>query len=377
MKNKKPRFVGTISLNINTFDFNYGAMLHSWAFQKYMLKNNLCDNTEIINYITPSLERKHLKTPIVDAIIEKNLKSFLKNILIWNSYQKRYKKFNQFINNNMKISKDFYTQTKLENACLSYDTLICESDVIWSPGFFGGQFDKTFFFDLESMNEIKKVAYAPSLGDGNLSEQQKMELKKLLKNFDYISCRETYGVNILQGLTDKKIQKVLDPVMLLDDVDYEEIMGERIIKEDYLLLYLPVDNNKKLRESAVKYAKEKHLKILEISTKCFKCGNYKTLTSAGIEEFLSAIKYANTIFTNSFHAICFSLIFNKNFYAFARNYYGKIKDICDIVNLSSRFFENNEFKELDDIDYNSVNAIVNKLKLESKSWLQNALKSNN
>ena len=52
----------------------------------------------------------------------------------------------------MQTSKIKYVQSKLETAKLNYDCVICESDVIWSPGFSGGHFDKSFFLALESMS---------------------------------------------------------------------------------------------------------------------------------------------------------------------------------------------------------------------------------
>ena len=77
----KSKIIGTISLNVNTPDFNYGAMLHSWAFQRYLIKNNLCEHTEVINYITPKLEGTHRKNPIIDSIKNMNVKAIIKNIL--------------------------------------------------------------------------------------------------------------------------------------------------------------------------------------------------------------------------------------------------------------------------------------------------------
>ncbi len=371
--NKIPKKIGTISLNINTPDFNYGAILHSWAFQKFLIKERLCENTEIIDYITPSLESYDRNRPIINALKNKKIKSFIKNIIIYRAYKKRLKKFTEFTKNHMIISSKHYTQKELENSDLDYDTVICESDVIWSPGFFGGNFDRTFFMDLESMKHMKKIAYAPSMANGDLNENQKKEMKKLLESVDFISCRETYEKEILEELTPKNVEHVLDPVMLLEEKDYSEIVAERIIKDKYILLYLPVDNNKKLRKAAIQYAKDNNLKILEITTKCIHILGGKTLVSAGVQEFLSAIKYAETIFTNSFHAICFSLIFNKQFYAFSRNYYGKVKNICDVVGVNDRFFENDNFKILEEIDYLSVNKNIENLKQKSITWIKDAI----
>lgn len=374
MKGKESKIIGTISLNINTPDFNYGALLHSYAFQKYLQNNSLCEYTEIVNYVTPSLENYNIKNPIIYSIKNRKAKSFIKNVLIYPFYRKRYIKFKKFIKDNMNISNNKYTQKELEKDVLKYDTIICESDVIWSPGFFGGKFDKTFFMDLKSMENMKKIAYAPSMADAKLNKEQEEDIKKLLSKIDYISCRETYGVEVLNKLIKRKVEHVLDPVMLLSEKDYENIIAKRIVKEKYLLLYLPVDNNKKLRKAAIEYAKVKKLRIVEISTKCLPKIKNKVLVSAGIEEFLSAIKYADIIFTNSFHAICFALIFNIDFYAFSRGSYGKVKDICEITGLSDRFFKDDNFKELKGIDYSIVNSRIEKLKLKSKEWLYNALK---
>ena len=47
--------VGTLSLNINAPDFNYGAMLHTWATQQYLLKKEGIE-TEVIDYTMPKIE---------------------------------------------------------------------------------------------------------------------------------------------------------------------------------------------------------------------------------------------------------------------------------------------------------------------------------
>lgn len=107
-KENKYKKIGTLSLNINTDDFNYGAILHSWAFQQY-LEKYLGENTEIINYITLKLENKNLKNPLKSAIKEKNIKAIIKNILKYSTYKKRYNKFKKFIDKNMKISAKRYT----------------------------------------------------------------------------------------------------------------------------------------------------------------------------------------------------------------------------------------------------------------------------
>lgn len=144
------------------------------------------------------------------------------------------------------------------------------------------------------------------MADGDMNNEQQKELKQLLTNLDYILCRESYEKDILEKYTEKEATHVVDPVMLLNSEEYNSIIGEKIEKDKYLLIYLPVDNNKKLRKFAKEYAKKNNLKIIEKTTKLTRRNfNTKTLTAAGVEEFLSVIKYVDIVFTNSFHAICF------------------------------------------------------------------------
>lgn len=367
--------IGTISLNINAPDFNYGAILHSWAFQQYLLKLSFVDGVEIIDYTMPKLEGQFLKYPALHSLIHFHLKDALRKAIRAYKHAKRYDKFQKFIKEHMIISSKPYTQSSLNKADLQYDTVICESDVIWSPGFSGGHFDKSFFLALDSMKKCTRIAYAPSMANGDLNHDQEQELIELLPNLDAISCRESYEKEILQQYTNKEVTHVLDPVMLLEKEDYDAITGERPVKERYLLIYLPVDDNKKLRYYAAEYAKKYELKIVEITTTLKDKAGIVTLTTAGIEEFLACLKYADCIFTNSFHAICFSIIYNKNFYAFSRTYAGKVQDICHTMGLDNRYFSDDTFIEQSEVDYTLTNQIWLQKKKASMEWLKNALLS--
>ena len=85
----KKKSIGTLSLNINTSDFNYGAILHSWAFQQFLDKYGKY-NVEIIDYITPHLEKCNLKYPIYSSIKNKKLRTIIKSIIFYITYKLRY-----------------------------------------------------------------------------------------------------------------------------------------------------------------------------------------------------------------------------------------------------------------------------------------------
>lgn len=367
--------IGTLSVNINTPDYNYGALLHSYAFIEYLKKFNFVTRAEIIDYITPSVLNKSKENKIPKDYIRNNYRDYFTLKRMNYSYNVRDRKFKKFIKKYMNVSDKQYVQETLKNEKLDYDVLFCESDVIWSPILTGGRLDPAFFLAFNNMNKIKKIAYSPSLGDQIYDKQQEKDLKKYLKKLDFISCRESYAKEILERYTDKKVTHVLDPVMLLDEETYNKIIGKRILKDKYILLYLPVNDNKKLRRQAKEFAQKNGYSILEISTKLIrrKSKTNKVLADAGIEEFLSGIKYAEYVFTNSLHAVCFSIIFKKQFYAFSRKYAGKVKDVCDIFGLSKRFFPTDEFIEQKDIDYVKVYKKYNKLKEQSENYIIKAL----
>lgn len=125
--------VCTISVNINSPDYNYGAMLHSWAFQQFLLKNPNIEKVEIIDYITPYLQRYNFMWQIV-SMARKHPFIALKTAMAYPTYVCRKNKFKAFVNEHITKTNIKYTQSSLNKADLSmYDAIMCESDVIWSP----------------------------------------------------------------------------------------------------------------------------------------------------------------------------------------------------------------------------------------------------
>ncbi len=62
-----------------------------------------------------------------------------------------------------------------------------------------------------------------------ISPDTKIELSNLLKNFDFISVRENSIKNQLENLTNKKIDVVIDPTLLLNREHWLEIKKKRIL----------------------------------------------------------------------------------------------------------------------------------------------------
>ena len=368
--------VGILSLNINTPDFNYGAMLHSWAFQQHLRKLPGVEEAVIIDYLMPSLEGQKLDRPVLNSVLKWYQRQFFRNLAGRRAYLRRYEKFQRFIREHMETTKVTYNRRMLNGALLPYDAVIAESDIIWSPYVDFGKYDPAFFLTLDSMKGMNRIAYSPCVGTEKIKPKQEAKLRGYLRSVDHISCRDGFSKRLIGRYTEKPVAQVLDPVLLLEAREYDGITAGRICEEPYILLYLPVNENPRLRQAAMELAGKNGLKTVEISTMLVprkKDPPDVFIPDAGMEEFLSAVRYADKVFTNSFHAICFSILFGKEFYAFPRRHSEKIIDICRTFGLEDRYCGEDWEPVFAPVDYEKTGKLLEELREESAAWLNGAL----
>ena len=96
---------------------------------------------------------------------------------------------------------------------------------------------------------------------------------------------------------------------------------------------------------------------------------------AGPKEFLSYIKYADCIFTTSFHGTALSLLFNKQFYSVKQHTSADIRleSILGQVGLLDRFIEVESLPIPKEIDYSTVNSKLSELRATSQTYLESAI----
>jgi hypothetical protein len=119
-----------------------------------------------------------------------------------------------------------------------------------------------------------------------------------------------------------------DPVFLLSTEQWNEISDGAGEGENYLLVY-DFFSDSRIKEKAKEIAKDHHLRIFAI---CPFRQPYadKNFTTAGPETFVSLVKNANFVVTNSFHAIAFCMIFQTE-YCFIERPDGLNERITDLV----------------------------------------------
>ncbi|MBR0278006.1 MAG: polysaccharide pyruvyl transferase family protein [Clostridia bacterium] len=360
-----------MKVGILTFCYahDYGALLQCYAMKQVI--KNMGHDAYVIGYDCMPLDETYVrmfpklcefKNPVkagkkwAKQII--NLPFLNENRKIWNNYE-------NFINNEISPIK-YPTDIKL-------DAVVCGSDQIWNPSVMKG-LKKEFFGCINPANIIK-IAYAPSCGDIAELNGFEEEFTKLVSGMDYISARESVLSNYITDKTGLKAKTVVDPSLLADKSVYESLEQERIIKSPYILVYNKDGRNKEIKNAAFKLSKLTSMPMAEItalraSSKSEK--DYTRLNGVTISEFLTLIRDAEYVVTNSFHGIAFSLIYNTQFYFVECLRTERIYNLLNSLGIQNRVINENDIIQKK-INYNDVNEKLNLLREESRNYLFNAL----
>lgn len=368
--------VGTISFNMHSATYNFGAALHSYAFQKYLDKHGV--SNVIVNYYPETARLNFITEKILNNFREKDYSTLQQNLIYGLYVLQKKLKFAKFFKRYCKVTKYRYelgTLSQLKNI----NRFVCETDITWAKFKIGG-YDRGFLCDLPNMKKKDNVAYSVDFGYGNLTGNNAAMLKKYAKNFKYISIRNLLKLeDFKQAIQRDDVVVTIDPVFLLQAEDYIKISKKPQIKEDYILVYNCADNNLDMREKAAAFAKERNLRVVEINSYSRNVIDFKDSlpTPVGIEEFLGLIIGCKYLFTNSYHGICFGIIFNKSFYIFSRIFESeKLFVLMELFGLKDRFVNESESIVEQDIDYISVNNRLNSLRKDSEEFIQKTIIDN-
>lgn len=361
---------------------NYGTILQGYALQKFLKNNGY--NCVLVNYIPINrktfLEKiksgnfKHRIESKIESCKFKFLGSNIREILV-----KRNKTFENFATKNIDFTQKAQISSELFKLNETIDCFICGSDQIWNPENFNGVYYLNFVNDKNI-----KISYAPSFGVNRIPTPKEEEIRQLVNRFDRLSVREDKGASILKGLTQKDIEVVVDPTLLLSKTDWEQISVSPDINEDYILCYF-LGDRKEYWKAVQNLQRMTAYKIIIIPVR-FNAylQKYEIRTSTSPEEFIGLIKNAKLVLTDSFHGVIFSLKFEKDFYVFKRfkdkekrSQNSRIYNILKMLNLEERLIDSNILKDYKDNysieNYDEINKILAKKVENSIAFLTNTL----
>jgi len=338
---------------------NYGAVLQCFALQEYLKSIDV--DVEVINYRIPEIDRVYKVDNVRKSKIRgmTRFKKLIKRMKVQLFEKWRIEKFNnfeRFINESLNTTKPFTTLKDLRNADFDFDIMFAGSDQIWNPQL-TKRFEPAYFLEF-GKKKTRRASYAASLGTDEIDPQFETLYKRYLKNLDFISVREETMVPTFQEMTNKKVNRVLDPTLLLEKSQYEELMQDSKYKNDDYIYVHYIGKEEKVDELAEELSKKLGLPIVHNRTEGTFSNELGSCYSESPEQFLSVIANAKYVLTNSFHATVFALVFEKDFITIPHNKRpGRMKMLLEIADLENHLIGTVEsLPELDTltIDYKKV-----------------------
>ena len=372
-------------------NYNYGSMLQSLA--TLLALDKLGFESEFIDYeknysllekvrFIPRLLNMYLMREKF-RLLDKHLK-IRKYPEIKEGDEIRKKAFERFGENFYKgrISKPYVGFKTLKKCEENYDAVLVGSDQLWFPAGL-----PTNFYNLMFVSNLKrKVSYSTSFGVTQIPFYQKRRTRQYLSRIDYLSVREESGQKIIEKLTGRKAELVLDPTLLLTSSEWEKaIPNNEVVKGDYIFCYL-LGSNPEHRKAVLELAQNEGLEIYDMPhIDEFVPGDVefcaKHLYDVDPAQFVNLIRHAKYICTDSFHCCVFSILHHKKFVAFDRytdalmaSRNSRISNLCNIAGLNERRFRGNILEEvLVESDYKLAEQKLEKVKISSMEYLINAL----
>lgn len=340
---------------------NYGAALQATALNKKIIE--LGSECEIIDYENEKLKPTYTLEKIT------NIKTLIKAILFNKKNKIKFNKFNAFIENNCNLSQEKYNKKNITEANNKYNKFITGSDQVWNLRLTGEDYNYLLNF---VKDDNKKFSYASSFGYSEIPDEYRERCKKLFDKYSKINVREKRGKEIIEELTTKKVDVVLDPTLLLNKNQWQNLEKkyEKYIPNKCILAYF-VSPTKQNYEFAKKLSKKLKMKVVLINYgNKMKCG-MKNITKAGPGEFLWLFRNANYVVTNSFHGIAFSINLNKEFFyqtsKKAQNGNSRIENLINICGLTNRNEEKIDINNIQKINWIDVNE---KIEAERKKSIE-------
>ena len=116
------------------------------------------------------------------------------------------------------------------------------------------------------------------------------------------------------------------------------------------------------------------VQVVEISLRAENAAHHPMFYQAGVEEFLSLVRHAACVVTNSYHGMIFSVQLKRPFYLFSREQCdGKIGELLSLMGLTGRLLVTGRETVAPTVDYDAVDAALAPARRDSLAFLQNEL----
>ena len=352
---------------------NYGSLLQAIATQHIV--ENLGHGCVIIDYIREDEDyRRQEKTMLASKPAYNH--NFLKRMAYMTLRQPESivagKKFAEMRRKYLHLTKAYTSIQQLKADKPQADIYATGSDQTWGP-VMNGSYDDAYCLSFTGEKE-RRIAIAASFGRTNFPDEIKNYYKKWLSRYERITVREDSGVQLLNAWG-MQANQIIDPTLMLDG-DFWSAFTLPTKEKDYILVY-QIGHNKKMDAYAKAVAKKAGLPLIRISAsfhQILRGGNFKFCPDIG--EFLSYIKNAKCLITDSFHGTAFALNFNIPFVEVLPGETGtRNMSILRLTGLTDRVLkdENDVDLSLKPVDISYANRVLAEKRKEAIELLKEML----
>lgn len=364
--------------------YNYGSILQAYALQSKLNEFPDVDYEIICQYGKKVASVSNLK----DKLKRIGVMATAKRV-IWKfglrKLRSRNARIQKFMDENLKVSEKEYSMDTMEQANEVYDGFVCGSDQVWNPELVAT--DSIYWLGFAKPGKLK-FSYAPSVGVNSLTDEQTKAIVNNLKDFKAISTREAGGTELInKALGEDRCVTVLDPTLMVDRKLWDKLSASPLYNQKYIFVYM-LRGTKKQRKLIEEFARNKNLPIVtmpfldseKIELYDFSYGDIK-LWDADPSDFIKAIRYAEYVFTDSFHSMVFSSLYHTDFFTFpkiGKAQLNRVTGLQDMLKIKGRMITENteidDIEKIEKINWDTVDEILNEKRAESRSYIENVLK---
>lgn len=378
------------------FQHNYGSMLQAYATQMLLdrmhIENETIDISAFRRDIRTAKIKYFAKASLTSDILRTKggmAASRLHKKIINDDYSRgvslRDSCFDTFSQRFFRMSPKYVSIKELGKASSSrYENILLGSDQLWLPSNIAADYYTLNFVP----SSVNTVTYATSFGQSELPPDSAEKARLFLKKIRHISVREASGQKLVWKISGRNVPVVLDPTLLFTGDDWLHLQPEKPpVSGHYILCYF-LGTHTAPRKFAERLRKETGYRIV-VLPHVDEYVPYDDIYSdikiynADPGDFLSLIRNADFVCTDSFHCTAFSILYHRKFFVFrrfaeksAQSTNSRLDTLLESTGLQSRMLRDDE--SVSDvlqqaIPYGDMEEALAREREESLRYLQNSL----
>lgn len=352
-------------MNIGILTFHYsnnaGAVLQAYGLAQAV--RNLGHDVQIIDYrpwaARRAVQGHWLRYPL----------SLLRHPAAFCEKTATRRAFHEFRKSCLPLTRTYKSWEELKNDPPRLDAAVCGSDQVWNIAGDRG-FDPAFFLDFKEEG-LRRVSYAATFGHVGDLGAYRTRIAGLLGRFNALSVRDLPSQRLVEELTGRSPAHVLDPSFL---ANYESLIPPPLVASPYIFLFCFCAD---ATTAAAVRALRARFNMPVVSTGMSALEGVSTVRF-GPRQWLSLLKHARFVCTNSFHGVCFSLVHQKPFIVLPMpGRMSRIEDVLQTAGLADRIVSGTAALEpalANPIDYPAVSERINAARERSLAFLREALR---